>query len=134
MAGLIIRLAAHERILLNGAVIENGNRRTSFSIKTPNADILRLKDAIHPEQANTPVKRCLFLLQMVISHDVVFDDIRTNLFRSMQDIHELLRDTQSRDTLEAAQDHIAHARFYQALKDLRQLLPGEEAFLARIRK
>ena len=47
MSGLILKLAPHERVLINGAVIENGERRSRLSIVTPNAHILRLRDAIH---------------------------------------------------------------------------------------
>lgn len=56
MSGLVLKLGPKERVLVNGAVIENGDRRTRLSIVTPNANILRLRDAIHPEQANTPVR------------------------------------------------------------------------------
>ena len=28
MTGLVLKLAPHERVLINGAVIENGDRRT----------------------------------------------------------------------------------------------------------
>ena len=59
MTGLILKLAPHERVLINGAVIENGERRSRFCIVTPNANILRLRDAIHPEQARTPVSRII---------------------------------------------------------------------------
>lgn len=57
MSGLVLKLAPKERVLVNGAVIENGDRRSRLSIVTPDAHILRLRDAIHPEQANTPVRR-----------------------------------------------------------------------------
>ena len=45
MSGLVLKLAPKERVLINGAVIENGDRRTRVAILTPNANILRLKDA-----------------------------------------------------------------------------------------
>ena len=51
MSGLVLKLAPKERVLINGAVIENGDRRTRVSILTPNANILRLKDALHPDDA-----------------------------------------------------------------------------------
>ena len=61
MSGLVLKLAPKERLLVNGAVIENGERRCRINIVTPNANILRLKDAIHPDDANTPVKRACYL-------------------------------------------------------------------------
>ena len=57
MSGLVLKLGPGERVLINGAVIENGDRRSRISILTPNANILRLRDAIHPEEVNTPVRR-----------------------------------------------------------------------------
>ena len=37
MSGLILKLSPKERILINGAVIENGDRRSRLAIMTPNA-------------------------------------------------------------------------------------------------
>ena len=55
MSGLVLKLGPKERLLVNGAVLENGDRRGRLSVLTPNANILRLKDAIHPSEAKTPV-------------------------------------------------------------------------------
>ena len=57
MSGLVLKLAPNERILINGVVLENGDRRARISVKTPHANILRLRDAIHPGDAVTPVSR-----------------------------------------------------------------------------
>ena len=46
MSGLVLKLSPKERVLINGAVIENGDRRSRLSIMTPGANILRLRDAI----------------------------------------------------------------------------------------
>ena len=63
MSGLVLKLAPKERILINGAVIENGDRRSRLSIMTPNANILRLRDAIHPGEVTTPVRRVCYIAQ-----------------------------------------------------------------------
>jgi len=60
MSGLILKLAPNERVLINGAVIENGDRRTRIAVRTPDANILRLRDAIHPDDSNTPVARVCY--------------------------------------------------------------------------
>ena len=57
MSGLVLKLGPKERVLVNGAVIENGDRRSRLSILTPNANILRLRDAIRPDEVTTPVRR-----------------------------------------------------------------------------
>ena len=51
MSGLILKLNPKERVLINGAVIENGDRRSKFRIMTPKANVLRLRDAINPEKS-----------------------------------------------------------------------------------
>lgn len=35
MTGLVLKLAPKERVLINGAVIENGDRRSRLAIMTP---------------------------------------------------------------------------------------------------
>ena len=57
MAGLILKLRPHEEFLINGVVVQNGDRKTRLRVKTDGAAILRLRDAIHPEEVNTPVRR-----------------------------------------------------------------------------
>ncbi len=130
MSGLVIRLAPHERVLLNGAVIENGDRRASLSIRTPNANVLRLRDAIHPEQANTPVKRTCYLVQLVLSGDSDADSIRTPLMRALEQLSQVFRDDDSTRLLRLATDHALAEDHYQALKALRALLPREARLFA----
>jgi len=125
MTGLVIRLAPHERVLLNGAVIENGDRRTSLSIKTPKANVLRLRDAIHPEQANTPVKRTCYLAQLVLSGDSQGDDVKAPLLRAIEQLSQVFTDMDSRDILSLASESVIADDYYQTLKSLRMLLPRE---------
>ena len=89
MSGLVLKLAPKERVLVNGAVIENGDRRSRLSIVTPDAHILRLRDAIHPEQANTPVRRVCYAAQLVLSGDVVATIISTSEPGMMPSIGEV---------------------------------------------
>lgn len=130
MTGLVIRLAPHERVLLNGAVIENGDRRASLSIKTPNANVLRLRDAIHPEQANTPVKRTCYLAQLILSGDSEANDVCTPLLRSIEQLSQVFTDRDSRILLAQATETAIKGEFYQTLKALRLLLPREERLFA----
>ncbi len=79
MSGLVLKLGPKERVLVNGAVIENGDRRSRLSILTPNANILRLRDAIRPDEVNTPVRRVCYIAQLILSGDVVADKVRKRL-------------------------------------------------------
>jgi len=130
MSGLVLKLGPKERILINGAVVENGDRRTRLSIVTPNANILRLRDAIHPEEVTTPVRRVCYIAQLVLSGDADAGDAKLQLLRGIEQLSQALTDTDSRHQLAAATDAVIKAQFYQALKVLRGLLPREERLLA----
>ena len=133
MSGLVLKLAPKERILINGAVIENGDRRSRLSIMTPNANILRLRDAIHPDEVTTPVRRVCYIAQLVLSGDVDPGEARLQLLRGIEQLSQVLTDSDSRAHLANATDAVNADQHYQALKSLRMLLPREERLLAAAR-
>jgi len=130
MSGLVLKLGPKERVLINGAVIENGDRRSRLSIVTPNANILRLRDAIHPEDVNTPVRRVCYIAQLVLSGDAKKEEARMQLLRGIEQLSQILRDADSKRHLDTASQSVIHDQFYQALKALRSLLPREERLMA----
>lgn len=130
MSGLVLKLAPKERVLINGAVVENGDRRTRVSILTPRANILRLKDAIHPEEATTPVKRVCYIAQLVLSGDAAEDEARTQLLEGIEQLSQVFHDQDSHRALSSATECVVGGQFYQALKALRNLLPREARLMA----
>ena len=130
MSGLVLKLGPHERVLINGAVIENGEKRSRLAIMTPNANILRLRDAIHPQEANTPVKRVCYIAQLVLTGDASATDTRHQLLRGIEQLSQVLTDHDSRTQLNIATKAVLEDHSYQALKALRTLLPREERLFA----
>ncbi|NHB75608.1 flagellar biosynthesis repressor FlbT [Rhodobacter calidifons] len=130
MSGLVLKLGPHERVLINGAVIENGDKRSRLAVMTPNANILRLRDAIHPEQVNTPVRRVCYIAQLVLSGDADAEEAKLQLLRGIEQLSQVLTDYDSRTQLTIASRAVIEDQHYQALKALRALLPREERLLA----
>ncbi len=130
MSGLVLKLGPKERVLVNGAVIENGDRRVRLSIKTPDARILRLRDAIHPTEATTPVRRACYLTQLLLSGDAAPEQLRDRLLHRIEELSQVLRDPDSRALLAQAGSALLQDEHYQCLKALRALLPREERLLA----
>ena len=130
MSGLVLKLGPHERVLVNGAVIENGEKRSRLSIMTPGANILRLRDAIHPGEVTTPVRRVCYIAQLVLSGDANPEEARHQLLRGIEQLSQALTDPDSRAQLTAATEAVIASQHYQALKALRALLPREERLLA----
>ncbi len=130
MSGLVLKLAPKERVLINGAVIENGDRRSRVSIMTPDANILRLRDAIHPEEANTPVRRVCYAAQLILSGDSDPASARLPLLRRIEELSQVFTDPDSRASLAEATDALIKDHHYKCLKALRTLLPREERLFA----
>lgn len=130
MSGLVLKLAPKERVLINGAVVENGDRRGRLSIVTPDTNILRLKDAIHPEDANTPVRRVCYATQLVLSGDAHPETARLPLLRRIEELSQVFNDPDSRACLSEATDALIADQHYRCLKALRGLLPREDRLFA----
>jgi len=133
MTGLVLKLSPKERVLINGAVIENGDRRSRLSIVTKDANILRLRDAIHPEEATTPVRRLCYAVQLVLSGDRQRDEALSDIVRRIEELSQVFRDPDSRSTLTRASDAFLAGDTYACLKSLRFLIPREDRLLAASR-
>jgi flagellar protein FlbT len=130
MSGLVLKLGPRERVLINGAVIENGDKRSRLSIVTPNANVLRLRDAIHPDEARTPVRRLCYTAQLILTGDSEPKDARAQLLPRIEELSHILVDPDSRRLLTQATDALLNEQFYQCLKALRALIPREDRLLA----
>ena len=97
---------------------------------TPDANILRLRDAIHPEEATTPVRRVCYAAQLVLTGDTDPAQARIGLLRRIEELSQVFTDPDSRCTLAEATHALVNDRYYQCLKALRLLLPREERLFA----
>ena len=109
-------------------------RRCRFSIVTPNANILRLRDAIHPEDVRTPVRRVCYIAQLVLSGDVAADEAGPQLLRGIEQLSQVLTDDDSRQKLSHATRAVLDQDYYPAMRHLRALLPREERLMAATRQ
>jgi flagellar protein FlbT len=129
MSGLVLKLGPRERVMINGVVMENGDRRTRLNIVTPDARVLRLRDAIHPDEVNTPVRRVCYIAQLVLAGEADPEEARRQILRGVEQLSQVFHDIESRGHLTAATEAVVAGRFYQAMKALRSLLPRESRLL-----
>lgn len=116
--------------MVNGVVLENGERRTRLNIVTPNANVLRLRDAIHPNEANTPVKRVAYIAQLVLAGEADQTLAKRQLLTGIEQLSHVFTDPESRLSLDCATDCVVADNYYPALKALRSII-GREARLLR---
>lgn len=131
MAGLKLKLRPEEKILINGAVIQNGMKQVELTVKTSGTRILRLRDAIHPEEANTPVKRVCYIAQLAVAGEVSEDDALNDFTKGVNALQKVFQDDGSQAVMEMALECANANDFYRAMQAMRKLIKYEEALFAR---
>lgn len=129
MTGLVLKLGPRERVMINGVVMENGDRRARLNVITPDANVLRLRDAIHPDEANTPVRRVCYIAQLVLAGEADAEQGRRQLLSGIEQLAQVFQDADSRTHLVTATEAVVAGRIYQALRALRCVLPREARLL-----
>ncbi len=132
MPGLILKLRAHEQILVNGVVMQNGDRNARLIIKTPDVHILRLRDAIHPDEVDTPVKRVCYIAQLAVAGEVEPEPAAAQLGAGIAQLQDALNGFDGSDSLDAAIAQLRRRNFYGVLRALRRVLPVEQMLLGRL--
>src|SRR3954469_25794586 len=122
---LRIELKPGERILIGESVLVNGDQRATFLIEGQ-APILREKDILTPEQADTPARRIYLAVQLMYTsrdprahHDVYFSLVR--------DIVQAAPSTFP--YVETINNRILTGDLYKALKEAKNLVHYEQELL-----
>src|SRR5260221_13563229 len=122
---LRVVLKPFERIIIGQSVITNSETRTTFLIDGE-APILREKDILTAETANTPVKRLYLCTQlMYLENDIPkYQDLYMGF------VKDLLEAVPSfRPSIETASKLILNGSIYGSLKEIRNLIKREEELL-----
>ena len=123
---LRVELKPFERIVIGETVLINSGTRTSFLIDG-DAPILREKDTVTPENANTPVKRLYLCVQtMYLKNDIPRYRMAYQGF--LRDLREACPG--DRVATDAINAHVVAGTLYKALKEIRKLMKRDEASLA----
>ncbi len=121
MAGLILKLRPYEELMINGVVVENGDRKARLRVKTDGAHILRLRDAMKPEQATTPLKRAYYIAQMAVAGQLANTEAADLARHALEkydgpDADETRREVDSR---------LAENEFYKVMRYLGEIIAAE---------
>ena len=124
---LKVVLKPFERIVIGQSLITNSEIRTTFLIDGV-APILREKDILTAETANTPVKRLYLCIQMMYLEN----DIPKYQDLYMGFVKDLLEAVPSfRTSIETASKLILSGSLYNSLKEIRKLIAREDELLRR---
>jgi len=118
--GLRLRLRPNERIIVNGCVLTNGDRRNTITVSSF-GQVLRGKYVLQPEDANTPVRKLYFTVQMLLISGCD-DAMLRHASKLGAFVFTHMDSDEERATLLQAIDMIHVRDFYKALVKLHPLL------------
>ncbi len=122
---LKISLKPGEKFVLNGAVIENGDRRSVLVLQNK-ASVLREKDIMQQEAVTTPARHIYFPIMMMYlsakQDDGIYEQfvVRMNEFMSVIQSPDVLA-----DCVAVSRDVMA-GEYYKALIRCKKLIAYEE--------
>jgi flagellar protein FlbT len=127
--GLKITLKPGERMIIGGAVITNGGQKSNFIVENK-VSILRDKDILSAEKANSPARRIYFAIQLMY--------IDNNNLKTHHKLYwELVKDfldaaPSALGVVDQISEFILEGNYYQALKNCKKLISFEEEIIARV--
>jgi flagellar protein FlbT len=126
---LKVELKPHERIIIGNCVITNTEQRARLLIDGDNIPILREKDILKPETADTPAKLIYLAVQLMY----ISPDARANHGTYFNLIRDLVTAVPSVwPIIEAINNQILSGDLYQALKECKKLVAYERKLLDQI--
>jgi flagellar protein FlbT len=128
---LKLTLTPGEKLVVNGAVLRNGERRTTLVVQN-RAAILREKDILLPEQATTPMRRVYFAIMMLYLEDGEEGRLYQDFVDLMGGFMNALRSPPAMSECLNIMQLVHGRQYYKALIACRKLFPFEEARLSYV--
>lgn len=122
---LVIDLKPGEKILIGTAVITNDAQRTRLHI-SGDAPILREKDVMREEEANSPCKRIYFLVQCMYMSSTP-SEYHQRYFDLVKEIQSAAPRTAF--FFLAINEKIIEGSYYKAMREARELIKFEEELI-----
>ena len=123
---LKVELKPHERIIIGACVITNTDQRARLLIDGERIPILREKDILTPETANTPAKLVYLAVQLMylspdpMAHHPTYFSLVRDILTAMPGAWPFI---------EEINNYILNGDLYHALKESKKLIGHEEKLL-----
>jgi flagellar biosynthesis repressor protein FlbT len=128
---LKLSLKPGEKFVLNGAVVQNGDRRGVLVLQNK-ASVLREKDIMQPDEATTPARRIYFPVMMMYldeaSAERQYEEFATRLTEFMG----VVRNPDVLSDCIAISKHVMAREYYKALMLSRKLIEYEDQRLGHV--
>ena len=123
---LKVELKPNERLIIGNCVVTNSDQRTRLFIDGK-AQILREKDILTPDTADSPAKRIYLAVQLMYLEDNI-DTLRTQYFSLVNDI--VTAAPSCIPIVDEINNDILTGSLYKALKAAKRLIQYEQDLLS----
>ncbi len=128
---LKIALKPQEKLIIGGAVIQNGKNRSEFIVEN-NVAVLREKDIMREEEATTYCSRIYFVIQLMYIDGGNLVGYHNTYWALVKDLVGAVPSTLIH--IDKISECLLKNEYYQALKSARKLIEYEREVLDRVRK
>ncbi len=128
---LKITLKPHEKFILGGAVIANGDAKSTFVLEN-DVPILREKDILTLQSANTPCRKIYFAIQLMYVDGKNLPEHHKTYWELVREVAKAAPSTKA--LLQEISNDILNDRYYQALKLTKKLIEFETEVVNRVRR
>ena len=128
---LKLSLKPGEKFVLNGAVVQNGDRRGVLVLQNK-ASVLREKDIMQAEDANTPARRIYFPVMMMYLDSAVAARYYDEFVQRLSEFMGAVRNPDILAECVAISKQCMSQEYYKALMLCRKLIEYEDERLGNV--
>ena len=122
---LKLSLKPGEKFVLNGAVVQNGDRRGVLVLQNK-ASVLREKDILQPEDVNTPARRIYFQVMLMYIDPSETEKYYDEFVLRLSEFMDAVRNPEILSECVAISSCCLQREYYKALLSCRKLIAYED--------
>lgn len=127
---LKITLKPGERMIIGGAVVTNGNSTSCDLVIENKTPILRQKDILTEEKADSPCRKIYYAVQLMYIDEDNFAKYHKAYWELVKAVVKAAPSTVA--LIDSINEHILQRRYYQALKLTKRLIEYEQEAIQRV--
>lgn len=128
---LKLSLKPGEKFVLNGAVVQNGDRRGVLVLQNK-ASVLREKDIMQPSEVNTPAKRIYFPIMMMYLDENEASKFYDEFALRLSEFMGVIQNPAILTECVNCSRHVMNRQYYKALMCARKIVDYEEQRLGNV--
>ena len=128
---LKLSLKPGEKFVLNGAVVQNGDRRSSLLLQNK-ASVLREKDIMQAEEASTPSRRIYFPVMMMYLDQADWERYQDEFLQRLSEFMQAVRNPEVLSDCVNISRLVMVREYYKALMLCRKLIEYEDERLGNV--